>query len=128
MILFILRRRWPRADIRDLCRSRYKKPHPNAANGRTAVIVSIPDRLGGLKSILNVVSECGLNMVSIESRPSTTPKWDYDFFIEFEGAAEGALAKFQSSIASQNFGDVHTVMAATATKDQGMTKFRMLFC
>jgi prephenate dehydratase len=102
---------------------RYKKPHPNAANGKSALIVSIPDRLGGLHAILQVVSECGLNMVSIESRPSTTPKNDYDFFIEFANADDANLKKFEHIITEKNFGDVHTVMASNATKDQGMFHF-----
>lgn len=83
------------------------------------MVVSIPDRLGGLHDILEVVAECKLNMASIESRPSTTPKWDYDFFIEFENASEAAIAQFEKRLHDKNFGEVHTFMSSEASKDQG---------
>ena len=50
---------------------------------RGSLIFSIQDGLGALKRILSVLADMSINMTRIESRPSNTDKWDYDFFVDF---------------------------------------------
>lgn len=51
---------------------------------KTTIILSIPDKIGGLTDVLQLLTSHQLNMLHIESRPSTTNDYDYDFFIELE--------------------------------------------
>lgn len=52
---------------------------------KTAVVFSIRDRVGALRDVADVFARRGLNMSSIQSRPSRTGVWDYVFFVEFQG-------------------------------------------
>jgi prephenate dehydratase len=56
-----------------------QKGHPF----RGSLIFSIQDELGALRRVLSVLTEMSINMTRIESRPSNTDKWDYDFFVDF---------------------------------------------
>jgi len=51
---------------------------------RTAILFSINDRVGGLGEYLQIIKKYNINMTRIESRPSKSSKWDYDFFLDFE--------------------------------------------
>lgn len=48
-----------------------------------SLIVSIIDKVGGLMEVISVIKANNLNMNRIESRPSKTSFWDYDFFVDF---------------------------------------------
>jgi chorismate mutase/prephenate dehydratase len=52
---------------------------------KTSIMVSIKDRVGALFSLLVPFDKEGLNLTSIESRPSRKKAWDYYFFIDFLG-------------------------------------------
>ena len=54
---------------------------------RTAVIISIKDRVGALHDLMKVFAEQGISLSNIQSRPSKRKAWDYMFFIEMEGHA-----------------------------------------
>lgn len=56
----------------------------NASTGslRTTLVVSITDHVGALDEVLQIIREHNINMSHIESRPSKTADWDYDFFID----------------------------------------------
>lgn len=54
-------------------------------NDKTSVMVSIKDKVGALFSLLYPFEKQGLNLTSIESRPSRKKAWDYYFFIDFLG-------------------------------------------
>ncbi|MCF6319691.1 MAG: prephenate dehydratase [Proteobacteria bacterium] len=58
-----------------------------AASGedRTSLLVAAKDQPGALFHILKPLSECGVSMTRIESRPSKKGKWDYVFFIDVDG-------------------------------------------
>lgn len=54
---------------------------------KTAVIISIRDRVGALHDMMEVFASAGINLSNIQSRPSKRKAWDYFFFIEMEGHA-----------------------------------------
>jgi chorismate mutase/prephenate dehydratase len=52
---------------------------------RTLVVVSIRNRLGALRDLTGAFAAHGVDMSSIQSRPSKRRAWDYVFFIELQG-------------------------------------------
>lgn len=52
---------------------------------KTSIMVSIKDKVGALYALLTPFEKQGLNLTSIESRPSRKKAWDYYFFIDFLG-------------------------------------------
>jgi len=56
-----------------------------SGNDKTSVMVSIKDKVGALFALLYPFEKRGLNLTSIESRPSRKKAWDYYFFIDFLG-------------------------------------------
>lgn len=61
-------------------------PGPSGRD-RTAVIVSIKDRVGALHDMMAVFAQSGVSLSHIQSRPSKRKAWDYLFFMEMEGHA-----------------------------------------
>jgi len=64
-----------------------------AASGddKTTILVSTSHTAGGagvLLHLLQPLSDNGINMTRIESRPSRRKNWDYVFFVDIEGHAE----------------------------------------
>jgi chorismate mutase/prephenate dehydratase len=57
---------------------------------RTTLLVSVAhtDAPGALNRLLEPLAEHRISMTRIESRPSHRRKWDYVFFIDFEGHAD----------------------------------------
>ncbi|CAG8561352.1 4545_t:CDS:2 [Acaulospora colombiana] len=49
----------------------------------TTILFSVEDRVGVLDECLSAVKNLNISLTRIESRPSKTPGWDYDFFIDF---------------------------------------------
>jgi chorismate mutase / prephenate dehydratase len=62
---------------------------PSGAD-RTTLLVSVghTDAPGALSRLLEPMAEHRISMTRIESRPSHRRKWDYVFFIDFEGHAD----------------------------------------
>ncbi|KAI9215917.1 Biopterin-dependent aromatic amino acid hydroxylase-domain-containing protein, partial [Blastocladiella britannica] len=55
---------------------------------RTTLVFSIEDSVGALDAVLRVLStELGVSLTHIESRPSRTKEFDYDFFVDFEATS-----------------------------------------
>jgi chorismate mutase/prephenate dehydratase len=52
---------------------------------KTSLVLSSRNQAGSLQRLLAPLSENGLSMSRIESRPSRTGLWEYIFFIDFEG-------------------------------------------
>jgi len=60
---------------------------------KTSVALAFPDAAGGLFRILKPLSDAGVNLTKIESRPSRKGAWAYVFFLDLDGHAEdGELA------------------------------------
>jgi chorismate mutase/prephenate dehydratase len=71
-------------------------------NDKTSLMVSIKDKVGALFSLLYPFEKQGLNLTSIESRPSRKKAWDYYFFIDFLGhvsdpKAQKAIGEIEKS-------------------------------
>ena len=62
-------------------------PPPLTGSGehKTSLLLSLPDRAGALFHILRPISEAGINLTKIESRPTKQKAWDYVFFLDLDG-------------------------------------------
>lgn len=61
---------------------------------KVTAIFSVKDGVGALDALLQVFKEHNINLKRIESRPSLHGgEYDYDFFVDFEGAVSDALRK-----------------------------------
>lgn len=54
---------------------------------KTAVILSIKDRVGALHTLMGAFARHGVNLSNIQSRPSKRKVWNYYFFVELDGHA-----------------------------------------
>ena len=62
-----------------------RKPVPASGKDKTSVMVSAKNKSGALVSLLQPISEQGISMTRIESRPSRRGNWEYIFFFDIEG-------------------------------------------
>ncbi|KAG0189260.1 hypothetical protein DFQ28_003673 [Apophysomyces sp. BC1034] len=53
---------------------------------KTTLCFSIADKTGALDECLAAIKNMSISLSRIESRPSKTENWDYDFFIDFNAA------------------------------------------
>lgn len=60
---------------------------PQADHNRTALVVELADKPGSLCLFLTPLSEAGINMKRLESRPIRGQPNQYRFYIEIEGSA-----------------------------------------
>jgi prephenate dehydratase len=58
-----------------------------ALTGSDAVIMcfTAPHKVGALYHIMGIINKNAINMTRIESRPSLKKKWEYSFYVSFEG-------------------------------------------
>lgn len=69
---------------------------------KTALMLSIKDRVGALHAVTSVLLKYNLNMTRIESRPSKQKAWDYVFFIDVVGhPQEPAMAQALAELADE---------------------------
>ncbi len=55
-------------------------------NNKTSVIFSVKHERGALYKIIEKFHEGGINLTKIESRPTKTTAWEYNFYVDFEGS------------------------------------------
>jgi chorismate mutase/prephenate dehydratase len=60
---------------------------------KTSLVVSVGNKPGALHRVLEPFATFGVDMVSIESRPSNQGLWDYVFFIDIQGHADDTPVK-----------------------------------
>ena len=61
---------------------------------KTALLISTQNKPGALQVLLKPLSDSGISMTRIESRPSRKSVWEYVFFIDIEGHShDEAVAK-----------------------------------
>ena len=60
---------------------------------KVSVCFELPHASGTLYNMLSHFIYNGLNMTKIESRPITGKKWEYRFFVDFEGNLEEPSVK-----------------------------------
>ena len=61
---------------------------PPSSNDKTSILVSTRNRPGALVRLLQPLSDRGVSMTRIESRPAREANWQYVFFIDMEGHCE----------------------------------------
>lgn len=60
------------------------------AASKTSIVFSVRDEPGALGRIVGALGRRGINMTRIESRPTRSAAWEYNFFVDFEGGEEAA--------------------------------------
>lgn len=61
-----------------------QSPIPSG-NDKTSLLIGLMDRPGSLNEILTILSEEGINLAKIESRPIKGKQWKYLFFLDMDG-------------------------------------------
>ncbi len=68
------------------------KVHKKGA-GKVSICIELAHESGSLYNMLSHIIFNNLNMTKIESRPIEDKKWEYRFFIDFEGSLDDAAVK-----------------------------------
>jgi prephenate dehydratase len=55
---------------------------------KTSIIFSIKHEPGSLHRIIEKIYNYNVNLTKIESRPTKTNTWEYNFYVDFEGHAK----------------------------------------
>ena len=66
---------------------------PASGNDKTSISVSGKNRPGLLYHVLEPFQSRGVNLTRLESRPSRAEKWNYVFFIDFDGHRDDVEVK-----------------------------------
>ncbi len=62
-----------------------KTASPESGNDKTSIIFSIKHEPGSLFRIIENFHGNNVNLTKIESRPTKTNTWEYNFYVDFEG-------------------------------------------
>ena len=62
-----------------------KTKTPESGNDKTSIIFSIKHEPGSLFRIIENFHKNNVNLTKIESRPTKTNTWEYNFYVDFEG-------------------------------------------
>lgn len=62
-----------------------KKKQEKTTNDKTSIIFSIKHLPGSLYSVLEKFNANKINLTRIESRPTKSTLWEYNFYVDFEG-------------------------------------------
>jgi len=65
-----------------------KKTIEETGNDKTSIIFSIKHEPGTLFRIIKNFQDFNINLTKIESRPTKSTNWEYNFFVDFEGHAK----------------------------------------
>ena len=65
-----------------------KKAMSPSGRDKTSIVFSVKHEPGHLFEALKVMSDRGVNLTKIESRPTRQKPWDYNFYLDFEGHHE----------------------------------------
>ncbi len=68
------------------------EPHPTGCD-KTSIMFVISHVPGALYKTLQPISEAGINMSKLESRPTKHENWSYFFFVDFDGHIEDKKIK-----------------------------------
>ncbi len=60
---------------------------------RTSLIISAPNKVGTMHSLLKPLADHGVSMTKLESRPSKMGLWEYVFFIDMVGHQSDAAVQ-----------------------------------
>jgi prephenate dehydratase len=78
---------------------------PESEINKASIKFDVDHKRGSLAALLNVMSDCKLNLTKIQSLPKIETPWKYAFFVDvtFESYADFKKAKSIISIMAQNF-------------------------
>jgi chorismate mutase/prephenate dehydratase len=65
-----------------------RKPAARSGNDKTAIMFTTAHEAGALAKVLDIFARCGVNLTSIDNRPSKRRNWEYYFFVDAEGHVE----------------------------------------
>ena len=65
-----------------------KKESTQTENDKTSIIFSIKHEPGSLFRIIENFHKNNVNLTKIESRPTKSNTWEYNFYVDFEGNAK----------------------------------------
>jgi chorismate mutase/prephenate dehydratase len=65
-----------------------REPARRSGDDMTAVMFTTANKPGALADVLDCFKEAGINLTSLEKRPSKKVNWEYYFFIDAEGHAD----------------------------------------
>jgi prephenate dehydratase len=65
-----------------------KEEKPPTGRDKTSIIFSTEDKPGALYSILGIFNRYSVNLTKIESHPTRSVSWEYNFYVDFEGHVE----------------------------------------
>ena len=60
---------------------------------KTSILISLDNKPGALSKVLKVFESSKINLSHIQSRPNKSDKWQYSFFLDFEGHLEDVKVK-----------------------------------
>ena len=60
---------------------------------KTSILISLDNKPGALSKVLKVFESSKINLSHIQSRPNKSDKWQYSFFLDFEGHLEDIKVK-----------------------------------
>ncbi|KAJ1654278.1 hypothetical protein IWQ61_005765 [Dispira simplex] len=84
---------------------------------RTTLLFSVNDRVGILDECLSLLRAQGISLTRIESRPSRTPDWDYDFFVDLQTDLPDSVDKAVDALS--NLTNNVRVITTQSTGQQG---------
>lgn len=72
---------------------------------KTSVVFSVRHERGALFRVMACFEEAGINLTRIESRPTRSAAWEYNFYVDFEGsegqpAVDAALGRARAEAVS----------------------------
>ena len=67
-----------------------KKESTQSGNDKTSIIFSIKHEPGSLFRIIENFHRNNVNLTKIESRPTKSNTWEYNFYVDFEGNAKNS--------------------------------------
>jgi prephenate dehydratase len=78
---------------------------PTDEINKASLKFDVDHKRGSLAAILNVMSDCKLNLTKIQSLPKIETPWKYEFFVDvtFESYADYEKAKSIMNIMAHNF-------------------------
>ncbi|KAF9386658.1 hypothetical protein CPB97_003477 [Podila verticillata] len=65
---------------------------------KTTIHFSITDKVGALDECLTAIRALNISLTRIESRPSKTAEWDYDFFVDFDAVNAEQVSQVAKSL------------------------------
>ncbi len=65
--------------------------HSQSGSDKTSLLLGLADKPGSLQEVLTILSDKGINLAKIESRPMKAKRWQYLFFMDLVGHIEDQI-------------------------------------